>query len=96
MSKSFVSKESFFLFFLFLYNSWACSKNISFLAPLKAIFPSRSNFLFEFFLTQASIRQLPGPISLLISPEKSLISLIIVILDMPPILRKQIGNLILF
>ena len=95
ISKSFISKDNFLLFLL-AYNSWACSNIISFFVPLSARFPSRSNFLSEFFLTQESIKQLPGPKSLLLNEERLFFSLIIVIFDIPPIFRKQTGNLILF
>ena len=63
---------------------------------MDAIRPSSSNFLFELFLTQVSIRQLPGPISLLINPEILSKSFTIVIFEIPPILKKQTGNLIFF
>ena len=96
ISKSLVSKESFFLFSLFVYNSCACSKIISFFVPLKAKLPSLSNFLLELFLTQPSIRQLPGPRSLLKSLLKLFFSFIIVIFEIPPILRKQTGGSMLF
>ena len=65
ISKSLVSKDSFFLLILLAYSSWACSKIISLFFPLDANSPLRSNFLLEFFLTQVSIKQFPGPISLL-------------------------------
>ena len=65
ISKSLVSNDLFSLFFLLEYSSCTCSKIISFFVPLKAKLPSLSNFLLELFLTQESIRQLPGPRSLL-------------------------------
>ena len=58
--------------------------------------PSLSYLFFEFFLTQLSIKQFPGPISLLVILEKLFFSFTIVILEIPPIFRKQTGILILF
>ena len=40
ISKSLTSKDNFFLLFLLAYNSWACSKIISFFVPLEARLPS--------------------------------------------------------
>ena len=96
ISKSLVSNDIFFLLLLFVYNSWACSKIISFLFPFEASVPSLSNFFCEFFLTHESIRQFPGPISLLIRVEGALISLIKVIFEIPPKFRKHTGSSILF
>ena len=55
ISKSLVSKDSFFPLSLFAYNSCACSKIISFFVPPNAKLPSLSNFLLELCLTQESI-----------------------------------------
>ena len=96
MSKSFVSNDNLFLLFLFVYNSCACSKITSFFLPIEARFPSKSNLLFELLLTHVSIRQLPGPISLLYIPDKLSLFVTMVIFEMPPIFKKHIGNLNLF
>ena len=54
------------------------------------------NFLTEFFLTHSSIKQFPGPISLLKISFGLLNCLTIVALDIPPIFKKQTGKSILF
>ena len=47
---------------------------------------------FRIFSHQVSIKQLPGPISLLNIPEDFVEFLIKVILDMPPIFKIQTGK----
>ena len=91
-SKSFTSNDKVFLFGLFPNNSCACSNIISFLVPLDAKIPSLSNFKFEFFLIQESIKQFPGPISLLVKPNDPVGSPIIVMFDIPPIFKIHVGK----
>ena len=59
---------------------------------MDAKYPSLSNLFFEFFLIQVSIKQFPGPMSLLIKLYLPTGSLIMVKFDIPPILRIHIGN----
>ena len=96
ISKSFVSKETLSLSILLLKSSCACSKIISLVWPLDAIKPLLSNLCFEFFLIQLSIKQFPGPRSLLNIFKDPIGSSIIVAFDMPPILNIQTGSLIFF
>ena len=65
---------------------------MSFLFPVEAKSPSLSNLKLEFCLTQESIKQLPGPISLLVKPYEPTGFLIIVIFEIPPIFRIQVGK----
>ena len=51
-----------------------------------------TNFLSEFFLTQESIKQLPGPMSLLVKPYVPNGSSMMVIFDIPPIFKIHIGK----
>ena len=95
ISKSFTSKDKVFCLGLFANNSCACSKIISFLFPFVAKRPSSSNFLRNFFLTQESIKQLPGPISLLKRFFFPFVLPIIVKFEIPPIFKIQTVNLIL-
>ena len=67
-----------------------------FISPLNAKFPSLSYFKSEFFLTQESIKQLPGPKSLLYIFALSVLWFITVILEIPPIFKIQTGVLIRF
>ena len=64
-----------------------------FIIPRLAIFPLLSNFKDVFVLIQLSIRQLPGPISLLYIPDKLSLFVTMVIFEMPPIFKKQVGSL---
>ena len=65
---------------------------ISFLFPVDAKMPSLSNLYLEFFLTQESIKQLPGPMSLLVKPYVPTGSPMIVIFYIPPIFKIHIGK----
>ena len=65
--------------------------------PAFEIFPFSSNFLFEFFLTQSSIKQFPGPKSKAVIFSSRLLDLLLIFVRfvIPPILMNPIGNPVL-